>query len=433
MAKPYREGSGWAVRVRVRGEDIYLSGFKTCREAEAAAQQQVAQLRDPGHATPTGPTRTTLAQAMLAYAEERLPFLKGARQDLQRMNTYLRLGDCETLAAHPLGADDTSRRNARVLHMRIERLPRAAQRRVVASLREHRTTQSARAAHSTRVRRELARTCMADISPRDVMRLVNAMAQDGFSASTIALEVAQLKRIFNHAAKVWLWTRPARNPAAGLLLPRVDNQRDRVMSRAEWRRICAALDEYGDLRVAGAVALLLETGMRSSEPLQRATWDDVDWSRSVLQLRDAKAGSRDVPLSPQAVNLLRAMQRAQPGGGQLIPLTYEALKAAWKRVCAAAEVEGLNLHDLRHTAATRFALAFSGNKFVLKAITGHKTDSQLERYVNVKADDVVDLMHERVRPDRGAAGLADGAPALLDLHPQQAHNVIQANFGRRSA
>jgi integrase len=152
----------------------------------------------------------------------------------------------------------------------------------------------------------------------------------------------------------------------------------------------------------------------------------------VLRLRDAKAGSRDVPLSPLAVNLLRALQRGSTSE-RLIPLSYEALKAAWKRVCVRADVEGLNLHDLRHTAATRFALEFSGNKFVLKTITGHKSDSQLERYVNVKADDVVDLMHGRVRPDRGAAGLVDSAPALLHLHPQPTHNVVHATFGRRSS
>jgi len=432
MAKAYLEGRGWAVRVRVRGEDIYLSGFNTQAEAERAARQQSAAVLSDGKPEHSDPRRTTLAQAMLAYGDERLPFLKGARQDAQRLNAYLRLAGGETLVAQSLGPDDRQRSNARVLHARIARVPRSASRSIVASLREHRQSQLDKARNTTRARRELARMVVADITPREVLRLVNAMAEDGFSAATIGLEIAQLKRVFNHAAKVWLWTRPARNPAAGLLLPKVDNQRDRVMTRAEWRRICAALDDYGDPRVAAAVGLLLETGMRSSEPLQRAAWDDVDWSRSVLRLRDAKAGSRDVPLSPLAVNLLRALQRGSTSE-RLIPLSYEALKAAWKRVCVRADVEGLNLHDLRHTAATRFALEFSGNKFVLKALTGHKTDSQLERYVNVKADDVVDLMHGRVRPDRGAAGLVDGAPALLHLHPQPTHNVVHATFGRRSS
>jgi hypothetical protein len=36
---------------------------------------------------------------------------------------------------------------------------------------------------------------------------------------------------------------------------------------------------------------MLETAMRSCEPLHYATWDDVQWERNVLSLRDAKAAA----------------------------------------------------------------------------------------------------------------------------------------------
>src|SRR5690606_33982481 len=108
--------------------------------------------------------------------------------------------------------------------------------------------------------------------------------------------------------------------------------------------------------VAPAVILLLETAMRSSEPLEQATWADVDWGRCLLHLREAKAGKRDVPLSERAMEALRALGPGEPDA-PILTLSYEALKAAWRRVCERAGLENLNLHDLRHTAATRMALA----------------------------------------------------------------------------
>lgn len=41
MAKPYKEGRGWAIRFRYKGQDIYLSGFET----EAAARKSAAEKR----------------------------------------------------------------------------------------------------------------------------------------------------------------------------------------------------------------------------------------------------------------------------------------------------------------------------------------------------------------------------------------------------
>lgn len=86
MAKPYKEGRGWAVRVRSRGQDIYLKGFKSEAAASKAAEKQRASINESGKPARMGPQRTHFALALQAYALECLPSLKGARQDAQRMN-----------------------------------------------------------------------------------------------------------------------------------------------------------------------------------------------------------------------------------------------------------------------------------------------------------------------------------------------------------
>jgi integrase len=137
----------------------------------------------------------------------------------------------------------------------------------------------------------------------------------------------------------------------------------------------------------------------------------VDWDRCLLRLRDAKAGARDVPLNPGAMNILTMLAALRSDADvdpRILPITYEALKAVWNRACQAAGITDVHIHDLRHTAATRFTLELNGNMPVLKVITGHKTYSQLNRYINVKPEDVSRLLHGRPLTE-------DDAPAGLHL------------------
>ena len=74
------------------------------------------------------------------------------------------------------------------------------------------------------------------------------------------------------------------------------------------------------------------TGMRSSE-LRGLTWDDVDFERRVISVRQradhwcdlgapkSAAGERDIPMAPMVVNALREWRLAYPksGGGIVFP------------------------------------------------------------------------------------------------------------------
>ena len=65
---------------------------------------------------------------------------------------------------------------------------------------------------------------------------------DGYKAATIGLERAMLRRLFSYAQKNWLWIAPARNLAAGLNLPPIDNVRTRIISNDEWKALIAIDD-----------------------------------------------------------------------------------------------------------------------------------------------------------------------------------------------
>lgn len=404
QAKPYREGAGWAMRQRVMGQDLYVSGRATSAAAKKEMDKRVAALVQCGKPRGLGPYKTTVAQALQDYGMERLPFQKGAVQEANRINKFLRAVGLSTIAVSAckgrVSADVGTEqvpvvdKKGKGKHFDVRLEPATAERKMARGLSTHRARQAAATQKSDDLRARLAGTAVSEVTKHQVQQLMDALREEGSEPSTLQLERAVIRRLFNYAAGVWYWSAPATNPAVNLVLPPVNNERDRVMSADEEKRLDEAVQDCRNVLVGPTLTLLTETAMRSSEPLQQARWGDVDWERKLLRLQDSKNDKRDVPLSPKAIAALEELRRLNPGEAQdpIVRITYEALKAAWGRACERAGIDNLHLHDLRHTSATRMALK-TGNVFLVQALTGHKTLSQVARYVNVKAADVVALMH----------------------------------------
>ena len=126
------------------------------------------------------------------------------------------------------------------------------------------------------------------------------------------------------------------------------------------------------------VLFAIETGMRRGEILS-LTWQHVHLGKRYVHLPDTKNGdSRDVPLSPRALELVRGLPRNIRGDPVVFPLHYEALKSAWRRACDRAVIIDLRFHDLRHEATSRF-FEKGLNVMEVAAITGHEDLRMLQR------------------------------------------------------
>ncbi len=447
-AEPYKEGSGWSLRRRVFGQDFYVSGRPTKGAAEQAMQKLLTPLSERGKPKGMGPRRTTLAQALQDMACERLPFMKGAAQESRRINVYLRAAGLATLKVTKCGVATALPNDAvpgqvagERQHFEVTLVEATPKRPIPRGLSKHRETQACETARADAMRERLAGMKVCDIQPYHLQELMDELRK-AREASTLGLERALLRGSFNYMRHVWRWSEPEANPAVALRMPKVDNGRDRVMSADEQKRLDAAIQECRNQLVGPTMTLLTETAMRSGEPLEYARWMDVDWGSKLLKLRDSKNDKRDVPLSPKAIEALKELAELNPPEPEahIIQMSYESLKAAWKRACERAGVADLRIHDLRHTAATRMALK-TGNVFLVKALTGHKTLSQLERYVNVKASDVVALMHASEPSTASAEGRDEGdspGPTASAAEALPAHrieggtgNVVRVNFGGR--
>lgn len=141
---------------------------------------------------------------------------------------------------------------------------------------------------------------------------------------------------------------------------------------------------------ATAFRLLIIPGCRLGE-IQRLQWRCVDFERKEIRLDDSKTGPRTVYLSPQGIELLKAVPRAPRNPYVIVCDEPGALltdfQRPWRRVRKRADLEDVRIHDLRHTFAANAAASDLSLPMIGKLL-GHKQAQTTARYAHLAADPV---------------------------------------------
>jgi len=207
-----------------------------------------------------------------------------------------------------------------------------------------------------------------------------------------------------------------------------EERRYRYLSGDELCRLTDALATHSSQSAANAIRLLLLTGARRGEVLS-ATWDQFDleigtWTKPSSHTKQKR--EHRVPLSAPVRQLLAEMREAannrhahwQPP--EASPYLFPArsgdgsmadLKSSWTAICRTANLQGLRLHDLRHTYAS--VLAGAGFSLpLIGALLGHTQSQTTARYSHL-ADDPLRAATERA----GAivTGNGDGKHTAADV------------------
>ena len=271
-------------------------------------------------------------------------------------------------------------------------------------------TDRGRAAHVTAHvgNRAASSLTLADIEAYREARLAERTKRGAApSPATLDREVELLKRVLNHAVACG---KLSANSVAKVKLLRKPNVRRTVVDEDLFAKLLAAAEPS----LRPILVVLFDTGMRLREALNLrwATATDaygLDLASGTVRLHpEATKGNDDrvVHLTERALAALRAMPRRlgcpfvfpNPETGR----PWQDVRKAWQRACAGAGLDGIWIHDLRRSFATRARRAEIPESVVMR-MGGWRTRAVFDRY-NVVADDDVREAARRLEAAAGRRG-----------------------------
>lgn len=180
-----------------------------------------------------------------------------------------------------------------------------------------------------------------------------------------------------------------------------EKRSERFLSPQELARLgdtLATAERDGEnVTAINAIRLLILTGCRKSEILT-LQWSHVNFETGYLELPTSKTGQKRVPIGAPVLELLANLKRVD-GNPYVLPGEKKGkhlvgLPRVWRRIRDKAELEGVRLHDLRHSFASVGAGAGMGLQVVGKLL-GHRNPSTTARYAHI-ADDPAKVAADRI-------------------------------------
>jgi integrase len=172
--------------------------------------------------------------------------------------------------------------------------------------------------------------------------------------------------------------------------PRVDNEKTEDLTADQLKKLLETIDKDSNATARAFLKMVLFTGMRRSE-LFKLRWQDVDFHRSVIHIRDPKGGaSQKIPLSDAARKVLESHPRTRsqyvfPGkdGGQRVEIRKPVNRI---KKAAGLPEDFRPLHGLRHVYASMLASSGQVDMYHLQRLLTHKNPKMTQRYAHLRDD-----------------------------------------------
>jgi integrase len=208
------------------------------------------------------------------------------------------------------------------------------------------------------------------------------------SNATINRYIGVLLHAFNIAIKEWEWTHD--NPCAKISKLKESRGRTRYLSKAELKRLLEACRKSGSPHLLSVVIMALSTGARKNEILS-LQWKNVDLKRATITIEETKNGeSRTIPIHGEALRYLTGLWQYGRNKGEYVFCRSDidqpvCIRSGWRFAVKKAKIDNFCFHDLRHTAASYFAM--NGATLTdIAEILGHKTIQMTKRYAHLHID-----------------------------------------------
>lgn len=252
---------------------------------------------------------------------------------------------------------------------------------------------------------EWGKQLVTEITKQDVERFLNKVAEgrprpsklkpnnrarklQGWKPTPIrANRMGQLLRKMFNLAIDWEWR--ADNPASGFR-KRIENSRERFLSKEEITRLAAAIERADDQRAAGIIRMCMLTGARVGEVrtarFEHFNLDYGSWSKPAATTKQRKI--HRIPVSDDVAAIVRQRKLVVPNGspwlfpGDTPGQPVKEIRRFWAKMQREAEIPDVRIHDLRHTFAS---LLVSGGASLemIGRLLGHTQMSTTQRYAHL--------------------------------------------------
>lgn len=170
-----------------------------------------------------------------------------------------------------------------------------------------------------------------------------------------------------------------------------EEKRERYLTPDELARLGKVLNEAQDEPEAvNCIRLLLLTGCRLSE-IQTLKWEYVDYATGALRLPDSKTGAKLVPIGKAAIEVLGKIPKLDENPyvitGRIEGQHLTDMQKPWRRLRKRAGLDGLRIHDLRHSFASD-ALQLGQDLTMIGRLLGHTQIQTTARYAHLKTDPI---------------------------------------------
>lgn len=202
-------------------------------------------------------------------------------------------------------------------------------------------------------------------------------------------EACVLRRIFNIAVQQgWLLRNPF-NCGDPLILVSAERRRERILTKQEEIRLLDACDSHPYRRhLKPFLIFLLDTGCRKSEAL-KLCWESVCFESRVITIEGMTTKTlktRRVMMTQRLCDELRKLYFANIEFDKSVFQIKDNVRKSFASACKVAEIkhggiDGITLHSLRHTAASR--LVQKGmNPQMAGRLLGHSQPQTTYRYLS---------------------------------------------------
>jgi integrase len=230
---------------------------------------------------------------------------------------------------------------------------------------------------------------ISSITHKDICDFMNKQCSKPIDANRSR---ALLSAFFARCEKWGLIPRGS-NPVTGA--PKFpENKRERFLSPEEFARLESVLREAEKTLsespyVIAMVRLLMHTGCRPGE-IQNLRWEWVDLGkRSIRMPRTSTKEKRakTIFITEPMLDIFASLKRVDGNPYVICSERMEGqpmnnVAKAWKRICTAAKLEDLHLHDLRHSHAS-MANSLGYSLPMIGALLGHSQYQTTLRYAHL--------------------------------------------------